>query len=107
MTPPPFCLLGGMLGAGPPGRVFTPQAAFDFDVLHVGQMAFSPDGKRLAVGGLRNSAREWRVTLLDLATGKANAHLGGLGEVGVTFCWRPDGKEMAGTERHGNWVVWD
>jgi WD40 repeat protein len=56
----------------------------------INALAFSPDGKRFAVGGLGGEVR-----IYDTATGTRLSTLKGVGEVVFTLAFRPDGKEIA------------
>lgn len=65
-------------------RAYEPQPG------EINALAFSPDGKRFAVGGLGGEVR-----IYDTETGTRLVALKGVGEVVFTLAFRPDGKEIA------------
>jgi len=71
----------------------------------VGSIAFSPDGKLLAVGGYKD------VQLMDAATGKVVATLSGHADVVRALAFTPDGAKLAAAgglpARSGEIKVWD
>jgi len=71
----------------------------------VGSIAFSPDGKFLAVGGYKD------VQLMDAASGKAVATLSGHADVVRALAFTPDGTKLAAAgglpARSGEIKVWD
>ena len=71
----------------------------------VGSIAFSPDGKLLAVGGYE------AVRLLDGSTGKVLATLTGQAGLVRSLAFRPDGKWLAAagglSQRWGEVKIWD
>jgi hypothetical protein len=99
------CLIG--LGAAPPGRVFTRLGAFEADGIQIAAMTFSPDGKRLAVGGRDPKTRQGRIVHFPLIPGKANVHLYRIQAEVTALCFRADGKELAAVMSDGEWAIWD
>jgi WD40 repeat protein/serine/threonine protein kinase len=69
----------------------------------VDTVAFSPDGKRLAVAGQPATF----VTLLDTTTGKAVAQVKGHGEWIIRVAFSPDGKSLATAGNDGDVVLHD
>jgi hypothetical protein len=71
----------------------------------VGSIAFSPDGKLLAVGGYKN------VQLMDPGTGKVIATLPGHADVVRALAFTPDGTKLAAAgglpARSGEIKIWD
>ncbi len=69
---------------------------------HVFALAFSPDGKTLALGGSGKS-----VYLLDAATGKPRGRLGGYQKEITALTFSADGKILAAVEGEGRLFTWD
>ena len=71
----------------------------------IGSLAFSPDGKMLAVGGYQE------VELLDPASGKVLAALKGHADLVRSLAWTPDGRRLAAAgglpQRGGEIKIWD
>jgi WD40 repeat protein/serine/threonine protein kinase len=66
-----------------------------------GVVAFSPDGKRLAFGGMRG------VNIWDVATGKSLATYRGASEFILGAAFSPDGKRLATASPLGLVELWD
>jgi WD40 repeat protein len=64
-------------------------------------MAYSPDGKILAV-----AVESFELKLLDAATGKLIRDLPGNSMSSNRVCWAPDGRTMYGIDGN-NWLEWD
>jgi WD40 repeat protein len=65
--------------------------------------AWSPDGKRVASGGMDGTVKVW-----DVTTGKATVVLDGQHKVPVyALAWRPDGKRLASVSNDQTLKVWD
>jgi WD40 repeat protein len=71
----------------------------------VGSIAYSPDGKLLAVGGYKE------VRLMDAASGKVSATLGGHADLVRSLAFSPDGKLLVAggglPARLGEIKIWD
>lgn len=71
----------------------------------IGSLAFSPDGKTLAVGGYQ------QVELLDASDGKVLATLGGHSDLVRSLAWTPDGSKLVAAgglpQLGGEIKVWD
>jgi WD40 repeat protein len=64
-------------------------------------MAFSPDGKRLAVGG------PWKIDAWDVATGKkVHAFEGHRGRF-QALAFSPDGRRLASASDDSTVLIWD
>jgi dipeptidyl aminopeptidase/acylaminoacyl peptidase len=100
---------GPPLGASlttPPPKAAIPDIKPSVPVISpVGSLAFSPDGKLLAVGGYRD------VQLLDAANGKALATLTGHADVVRALAFTPDGTRLVAAgglpARSGEIKIWD
>ena len=84
----------------------TPEAAgyeegAELFVEYVGDLDFSPDGRRLAVAGARSSI------LWDVASRAQVAVLGGHGTGTTGVHYSPDGTLLASTDRDGATFLWD
>jgi WD40 repeat protein len=64
-------------------------------------LAFSPDGKRLALGGA------YAITLWDVTTGKRLAHPAGHLSIVYSLAFSSDGKRLASGGQDGTALVWD
>ena len=71
----------------------------------VGSLAFSPDSKRLAVGGYKE------VRIVDVVTGRETARLQGHAELVRSLAFSPDGKFLAAAggpaAREGEVKIWE
>jgi WD40 repeat protein/serine/threonine protein kinase len=65
-------------------------------------LAFSPDGTRLAAGGLDKTVTVW-----DVTTGEPVATLKGHGHWVISVAFSPDGKHVATASQDGTARVWD
>ncbi len=73
----------------------------DVDEESFEQIAFSPDGKRLAAGGA------WTVRLWDVATGKASGQFEGHRGRINSLAFSPDGKRLASASEDSTVLIWD
>jgi WD40 repeat protein len=64
-------------------------------------VAWSPDGRRLACGGLRQEVTVW-----EAASGEAALTLSGLQEGVTCLAWSPDGRRLAANGPEGAVRVW-
>lgn len=64
-------------------------------------VCFSPDGNRIASGGM-----EQTVTVWDVHTGQEILSLKGHGEI-ISVCFSPDGKRLASATGDGTVNIWD
>jgi WD40 repeat protein len=65
-------------------------------------LAWSPDGRTLASGGL-----EGEVQLTEAATGRTTRVLAGTSDFVMALAWSPDGRSIAGGSRGGQVRLWD
>src|SRR5262249_59831071 len=73
---------------------------------HVHCLAFSPDGKRLAVG-YGNVDKEAPAKVWDVATGKVLLTIPGLHSHFRSLAFSPDGERLVGGSHDGSVKVWD
>jgi WD40 repeat protein len=70
----------------------------------VHQIAWSPDGRRIAFGGTDGSVEVWSLSSSPqrhlIYRGHGNAHI-------VAICWSPDGSKIASTGPGGVVRVWE
>jgi WD40 repeat protein len=72
------------------------------------EVAWSPDGKRLATGSAQGGEGENREAYLwDATTGKELLTMSGHGEAVYRVAWSPDGKRLATGSADGDVSVWD
>jgi eukaryotic-like serine/threonine-protein kinase len=81
--------------------------------VHVLNVAWSPDGKRLAAAALattvpttRTVRSSFEVEVWDAEAGKELLALSGVGPLGSMAAWSPDGTRLAAATSHGL-TVWD
>ena len=65
-------------------------------------LAFSPDGKRLAAG-----SEDYRITILDTASGKVLRSFVGHAATVVALAFSPDGKRLASASHDRSVKIWD
>ncbi|OWK37775.1 sigma-70 family RNA polymerase sigma factor [Fimbriiglobus ruber] len=75
---------------------------FPFDHQAVVRLAFSPDGRLLAAGGVDGAVRVW-----DLASGTEVRHFTGHGSQVQALAFSPDGKRLASGSSDATALVWD
>ncbi len=80
---------------------------FDSATGMLGSVAFSPDGKRLALGAGGRLGDPGRVEILDTATGKQIHNLKGHAREVVSVAFSPDGKYLASASHDETVKVWD
>src|SRR5262249_31918487 len=68
----------------------------------VRSLAYSPDGKLLAVASQGNTT----IRIFDLATGQCRRVLSGHTAGVNTLCWRPDGQQLASGAVDGTVRLW-
>jgi WD40 repeat protein len=71
---------------------------------NAGPVAFSPDGKRLAVA---MGSADGQIRLLDVATGETLSTLSSFGSRAQAMTFSPDGKYLIGALRDQTSLVWD
>src|SRR5262249_940726 len=74
----------------------------DLPFIPYGMVAFSPDGKQLALAG-----NDRAVHVLDAQTGKESAVLRGDSDSPQHLAYRPDGKRLASSGLDGIVQLWD
>jgi WD40 repeat protein len=67
-------------------------------------LAFSPDGRTLATGGI---AAEYRIEVWELATGKLRCRLAGHDGAVQSLAWAPDGRHLVSGSADSTALVWD
>jgi len=72
--------------------------------VRVGVFAFSPDGTKLAGGGVK---LDHDITIWDVNTGKELGQLKGHKEHVCAMCYAPDGKKLATGDWKGTLILWD
>ncbi|WP_437959880.1 pentapeptide repeat-containing protein [Sorangium sp. So ce119] len=69
---------------------------------YIKQLAWSPDGKRLASAGYDNAVRLW-----DTRTGKELARIDGYRDWVIDVAWHPDSKRLVGAGDDNQVRIWD
>jgi WD40 repeat protein/serine/threonine protein kinase len=93
-------LPGSPPGMNGPGRPAAPSESNDAST--VMDLAFSPDGSRLATINLFGSVRLW-----DVATGQEAISLRRVFTQGSSVAFSPDGRFLVGGDLDGNLNIWD
>jgi WD40 repeat protein len=99
------------VAAAPPPTVLRPRAVLPGHAEYVASLAFSPDGKLLAVGSRgydHATHRRWgEIKLWDVATGKARATWEGHKEEPSALAFSPDGKALFSVTSYLERITWD
>jgi WD40 repeat protein len=82
------------------GKVIQPGSEFEAENKRDEKMAFSPDGKLVAIGA-------WQIRLFDVKTGELIHQFDGHRNLIISLEFSSDGKRLLSASKDGTAVVWD